>query len=57
MKIKTTMRNQNTLTEWLKLKRLISPNVDEHVENWTFHTSWWECKMVLCKRVLSSLKK
>ena len=39
MKIKTTMRNQNTLTEWPKLKRLIAPNFDEHVENWTFHTS------------------
>lgn len=32
------MRNHNTLTEWLKLKRLIASNIDEHVENWTSQT-------------------
>lgn len=33
------MRNHNTLIEWLKLKRLIAPNIDEHVENRTFQMS------------------
>lgn len=30
------MRNHNTRTEWLKLT---AENIDEHVDNWTFHTS------------------